>query len=289
MQLARSSAPRLVPPAGSTSRTLHTKVEAVLFDWAGTTVDHGCMAPVASFIEVFRRRGVRVSVAEARVPMGTHKRKHIEMLTRMDTVARRWREANGREPTAADVDAMFEEFTPLQIACLADNCEPIDGCLETVAALRARGIKIGSTTGFTREMMDVLSPAARLRGYAPDVTVTATDVPAARPYPYMCFKNVIELGVSSVEACVKVDDTLVGIEEGLNAGMWTVGVALTGNEMGLSKAELDALEPRVRSALAERARARLRGAGAHYVIDGIADLLPCLDDIESRLRRGERP
>ncbi len=286
MQLARSSAPRLIP---SIARSLHTKLEAVLFDWAGTTVDHGCMAPVASFIEVFRRRGVRVSVAEARVPMGTHKRKHIEMLSQMDTVARRWREANGREPTSADVDAMFEEFTPLQIACLVDNADPIDGCVETVKALRERGLKIGSTTGFTREMMDVLLPAARLRGYAPDVTVTATDVPAARPFPYMCFKNVVELGVSSVDVCVKVDDTLVGIEEGLNAGMWTVGVAITGNEMGLPKADLEALEPFVKDALADRARARLRNAGAHYVIDGIADLLPCLDDIESRLRRGERP
>lgn len=267
----------------------HHKLEAVLFDWAGTTVDHGCMAPVASFIEVFRRRGVPISVAEARVPMGMHKRKHIEMLSRMDAVAERWRAVHGRNPTSADVDAMFEEFTPLQVACLEERADPIDGCIETVSALRKLGLKIGSTTGFTREMMEVLLPAARKRGYAPDVTVTATDVPAGRPYPFMCLKNVIDLGVSSVEVCVKVDDTIVGIEEGLNAGMWTVGVVLTGNELGLTKDELDALDPALRDKLAERARRHMEQAGAHYVIDGVGDLLPCLADIEERMARGERP
>lgn len=267
----------------------HQRLEAVLFDWAGTTVDHGCMAPVASFIEVFRRRGVPLTVAEARVPMGTPKRKHIELLTRMPPVAERWRNATGRPPTDADVEAMYQDFLPLQLACLEGCADPIDGCLETVSALRRRGLKIGSTTGFSREMMDVLLPAAKLRGYSPDNTVTPSEVPAGRPFPFMCLKNVIDLGISSVEVCVKVDDTVVGIEEGLNAGMWTVGVALTGNEIGLPKEELDALAPEVRAALEVRAREHMESAGAHYIIDGVADLLPCLEDIESRMRRGERP
>jgi phosphonoacetaldehyde hydrolase len=261
----------------------------VLFDWAGTTVDHGCLAPVASFMEVFRRRGVPITITEAREPMGTHKRTHIERICRMESVAERWRAVHGRPPTSADVDAMFEDFLPLQVSCLEQHAEPIDGCVATVEALRERGLKIGSTTGFTREMMDVLLPAAKRRGYAPDVTVTPTDVPAGRPFPFMCLKNVIDLEVSSVEACVKVDDTIVGIEEGLNAGMWTVAVTLTGNEIGLPREELQAMDPLSREELATRARARMQKAGAHYVIDGIADLLPCLEDIESRMANGERP
>lgn len=265
------------------------RLEAVLFDWAGTTVDHGCLAPVASFMEVFRRRGVPITVAEARAPMGTHKRTHIERICQMPSVVERWKAVHGRPPAPADVDAMFREFLPLQVACLEEHADPIDGCVETVEALRGRGLKIGSTTGFTREMMDVLLPAARRRGYSPDLTVTATDVPAGRPYPFMCLKNVIDLQVSAVEACVKVDDTTVGIEEGLNAGMWTVGVTLTGNEVGLPRAELDALDRTHRDLLANRARVRMEKAGAHYVIDGVADLLPCLEDIESRMARGEHP
>lgn len=268
---------------------IHTRLEAVLFDWAGTTVDHGCLAPVASFMEVFRRRGVPITVAEARGPMGTHKRTHIERICAMPAVAERWLAVHGRLPTSADVDAMFAEFLPLQVACLEQHAEPIEGCVATVEALRERGMKIGSTTGFTREMMNVLLPAARRRGYAPDNTVTPTEVPAGRPFPFMCLKNVIDLKVSAVEACVKVDDTAVGIEEGLNAGMWTVAVTLTGNEVGLPREDLAALDPVARERLAEKARARMEQAGAHYVIDGIADLLPCLVDIESRMAHGERP
>ncbi len=264
-------------------------VHAVIFDWAGTTVDFGCMAPVECFLEVFRRRGVPITLAEARGPMGTHKRTHIQRITEMPAVAARWLAEVGGPPTDADVDAMFAEFVPLQLACLANNAEPIPGCLDTVARLRARGIKIGSTTGFTREMMDVLLPETARRGYAPDTIVAATDVPAGRPYPFMCLKNVIDLQISSVEGCVKVDDTLAGIQEGLNAGMWTVGVAMTGNEVGMPEAALAALTPTARAELRATAYRRMLGAGAHYVIDGISDLLPVIDAIESRMSCGERP
>jgi len=254
-----------------------TRIEAVIFDWAGTTVDHGCMAPVAAFVEVFRRRGIVISTATARGPMGTHKRTHIERLCRVREVADAWRASFGRAATDADVDAMFAEFIPLQLAVLRDHAEPVPGCVAAVAALRARGLRIGSTTGFTRAMMDVLAPEAALRGFAPDVIVTADEVPRARPWPDMCLRNVMELGVSSVAACVKVDDTVAGIEEGLRAGMWTVGVVMTGNEIGCTEAGLAAMAPEERDRLRAEAYARLRAAGAHLVIDGIAELPAALD------------
>ena len=31
------------------------QLEAVIFDWAGTTVDYGCFAPVEAFIKAFER------------------------------------------------------------------------------------------------------------------------------------------------------------------------------------------------------------------------------------------
>jgi phosphonoacetaldehyde hydrolase len=105
----------------------------------------------------------------------------------------------------------------------------------------------------------------------------------------MCLQNLIDLQVSPVEACVKVDDTLPGIEEGLNAGMWTVGLAVSGNEIGLPLARVRKLSKAEFAARRERAYARMRQAGAHYVVDTIADLLPCLDAIEARLARGEKP
>ena len=130
---------------------------------------------------------------------------------------------------------------------------------------------------------------AKRQGYEPDSTVCASDVPAGRPSPYMCLQNVINLQVSPVAACVKIDDTLPGIEEGLNAGMWTIGLAISGNEVGLALAEWQALSPDDQQARRERAYQRMRMCGAHYVVDTIADILPCLDDIEARLARGECP
>src|SRR5712692_6379502 len=265
------------------------KVQAVLLDWAGTTMDYGCMAPAVVFVEVFKRQGVPIAMDEARAPMGAHKRVHIQRITELEPVALRWQAKHGRRPTEADVDAMFAEFVPLQLACLSDYSELIPGTLEAVKEMRSRGMKIGSTTGYLTEMMDINRKDAARQGYEPDSTVCASDVPAGRPYPYMCLQNVINLQVSPVEACVKADDTVPGIEEGLNAGMWTIGLAMSGNEIGLPLAEVQALAPDERERRRQRAYARMHQCGAHYVVDSIADLMPCLDAIEERLARGDRP
>jgi phosphonoacetaldehyde hydrolase len=260
------------------------RLEAVIVDWAGTTVDHGCMAPIAAFLEVFRRRGIALSTAAARGPMGTHKRTHIESLCALPEVVSAWRARFGRSPEGADVDALFAEFIPLQLAVLRDHAEPVPGCVAAVAALRARGLRIGSTTGFTRAMMDVLAPEAARRGFAPDVVVTADEVRRARPWPDMCLRNALELGVSSVAACVKVDDTTAGIEEGRRAGMWTVGVVMTGNEVGRTEVDLAALPPDQRAILRAEGHAHLRAAGADVVIDGIGELPRVIEALEGRTR-----
>ncbi|MDW8324929.1 MAG: phosphonoacetaldehyde hydrolase [Anaerolineales bacterium] len=264
-------------------------LQAVLFDWAGTTVDYGCFSPTAPFIRVFAAHGVTVTIEQARGPMGLMKRDHIRALTQLPEVAAQWQAVHGRPPAEADIEAMFAEFVPLQVAVLADYAAPIPGVVETVAELRRRGLKIGSTTGYTREMMEVLAPEAARRGYAPDAWVCSTDVPAGRPYPWMAFQNAMRLNVYPMEAMVKIGDTVPDIEEGLNAGMWTVGVALTGNELGLTEAEVAALSPEARRRRLTPIYQKLYQAGAHYVVDSVADCLPVLDEIEKRLASGERP
>lgn len=270
-------------------RRYHGPLQAVLFDWAGTTVDYGCFSPTAPFIKVFAARGVTVTLEQARGPMGLMKRDHLRALTQLPEVAAQWQAAHGRPPAEADIEAMFAEFVPLQLTVLADFAAPIPGVIETVAELRRRGLKIGSTTGYTREMMDVLVPEAARRGYAPDAWVCSTDVPAGRPYPWMAFQNVMRLNVYPMEAVVKIGDTVPDIEEGLNAGMWTVGVALTGNELGLTEAEVAALSPEARRQRLTPIYRKLYQAGAHYVVDSVADCLPVLGEIEKRLASGERP
>ena len=273
----------------SYARSYRGPIEAVLLDWAGTTMDFGCMAPAVVFLEIYRRRKVPITIEEARAPMGAHKKVHIRKISELESVRRRWHEVHGRMPSEEDVDAMFAEFVPLQTACLSQYSKLIPGALEAVAELRKRGMKIGSTTGYLTEMMKINRDDAKRQGYEPDSTVCASDVPAGRPYPYMCLQNAINLKVTTVEACVKVDDTIPGVEEGLNAGMWTVGLAVSGNEVGMPLEEWQALPEQERSVKRARAHARMRQCGAQYVVDTIAELMPCIDDIQERIHRGERP
>ncbi len=273
----------------SYARAYRGKIKAVILDWAGTTIDFGCMAPAVVFVEVYKRQHVPISMEEARVPMGAHKRVHIHKVSQLSAVRARWHEVHGRPPTEDDVDAMFADFVPLQLECLSEYSKLIPGTLDLVEECRKREMKIGSTTGYLPEMMEINLRDAEKQGYVPDSSVSAGQVPAGRPYPFMCLQNMINMEVSPVEACVKVDDTIPGIEEGLNAGMWTVGLAISGNEVGLQLHDWEALAEEEQQVRRELAYRRMNMSGAHYVVDTIADLMPCLDDIEARLARGERP
>ncbi len=266
-----------------------SEIKAVILDWAGTTVDFGSRAPMGVFVQVFDRFGVEITIEEARVPMGLPKRDHIRALLAMPRVAESWRAARGREPDEADVDAVYEAFVPANVEVAAEHADLIPGTAQTAQALREQGVAIGSTTGYTREIMDQILPVAARQGYAPDALVCDGETPSGRPAPFMIYRCLLELAVQPAWACVKVDDTAPGIAEGLAAGCWTVGVSLTGNEMGLAPAELEALSSAERTARNARARDRLLAAGAHYVIDSVADLGSCLDLIRGRLTRHERP
>ncbi|MEE2618702.1 MAG: phosphonoacetaldehyde hydrolase [Candidatus Poribacteria bacterium] len=270
-------------------RNYRGKLKAVILDWAGTTMDYGCYAPAVVFVEVYKRKGVPISMEEARVPMGAHKKVHIRKISQLDSVSKRWEEIHGRKPNEDDVDEMFADFVPLQLACLADYSDLIPGTLEAITHFRERGLKIGSTTGYLPEMMAMLKEEASQRGYGPDSSVCAGDVPAGRPEPWMCLENAKNLGVYPMESIVKVDDTLPGIDEGLNAGMWSIGLAKTGNEIGLNQEEIEALTADELQVKLEGAYRRMWQVGAHYVVDGIWDVPIVLDLIDERLSRGERP
>ena len=270
-------------------RSYRGPLKAVILDWAGTTMHYGCFAPAVVFMEVYRRQGVDITIDQAREPMGAHKKVHIRLVSQIEAVAQKWEQVHGRRPAEEDIDAMFSDFVPLQLACLAQYADLIPGTVETVGEFRRRGLQIGSTTGYTEDMMKILLQEAAQRGYVPDSSVCATQVPAGRPHPWMCLQNAMNLQIYPMEAFVKIGDTLPDIAEGLNAGMWTIGLAKTGNEMGLTEEQVAALPAGVQQAKLARACQRMRQAGAHYVVDGIADVLPLLDDINSRLARGERP
>ncbi|MFN4087996.1 MAG: phosphonoacetaldehyde hydrolase [Alphaproteobacteria bacterium] len=257
-----------------------SRFKAVVFDWAGTTIDFGSFAPMGVFVEAFAQFGIDVRIAEAREPMGRPKRDHIAAMLAQPRIAAAWRAARDAPPGDADIDRLYEVFVPMNEAVVARYADLVPGTAETVAWLRTRGMKIGSTTGYTRSIMERVLPLAAAQGYAPDNLVCADDLPEGRPGPLGMYKCFIDLIVHPPSAVIKVDDTPPGIGEGVAAGCPTVGVALSGNIAGMTPAELAALGAAERAALRTRAEAELRAAGAHHVIDTIADLPALIERLE---------
>ena len=139
-------------------------MKRVIFDWAGTTVDHGSLAPVQAVSEVFARHGIPLSADDARRDMGIYKKDHIRNILDMPAIAAAWLVNKGAPPNESDVEALFAQFIPLQFEVLETYSTVIPGVTQTVDRLRAHGLKIGSTTGYTRPMLDILLSSARKVG-----------------------------------------------------------------------------------------------------------------------------
>ena len=273
------------------SRSYRGKVKAVILDWSGTVADAYVVAPAVVFVDVFKKHGVEISMAEARGPMGLRKDLHINALTEVPEIRERWKKIRGKYPGQAEVDAMFADFVPMQLACLKKYAGLLPGVAKVTQKLQKQGVKIGSTTGFTRAMVDILEAEAAKQGYKPDASVAGDEVVhGARPGPFMVYKNLDLLGVYPIQSVVKVDDTVSGVGEALNAGCWGVGVARFSNYMDMDTPEADKKMPKIEiERRLNKTRQILWQAGAHYVIDSIADIEPVIDDINARLARGERP
>ena len=254
------------------------RLEAVIFDWAGTTVDYGCFAPVQAFREIFKQYGIEPTMEETRKPMGMLKKDHIRTMLQMERISEEFRRIHGRPFTEQDVDAMHEKFQDMLLGILDQYAEPKDYVLETVEALRRKGIRIGSTTGYTDMMMEIVVREAKKAGYEPDCWFSPDSTGhVGRPYPYMVFKNMEALKVSSVKNVIKVGDTISDIKEGKNAGAFTVGLIEGSSEMGLTREEYLALEPQKREEMIQTVTERYLEAGADLVLQDIRGLLELVE------------
>ncbi|MFN3208698.1 MAG: phosphonoacetaldehyde hydrolase [Roseovarius sp.] len=249
-----------------------TRFTAAVFDWAGTTVDFGSFAPMGVFVKAFARFGLTATIEQARAPMGAPKWDHIRTMLDMPDLARLWQEKYGRAPTDADVDEVYKVFVPMNEKVAADYATLVPGCAEAIADLRAMGLKIGSTTGYTRSIMTHVLPVAAAQGYTPDNLVCSDDLPEGRPGPLGMYQCMIDLVAYPPSTILKVDDTAPGIKEGVAAGCVTVGVALSGNAVGKTPEDLAALTEAEIAPLRAHATALLKDAGADHVIDTVADL-----------------
>lgn len=251
--------------------------DMVVFDWAGTMVDFGSRAPVLALMETFAEQGAPVDEAEARQDMGRAKLDHVRAMLQQPRIAEAWRAAHGVEPDETAVDRIMAALQAPMIRLAGETAQLTPGAAETVGRLRAQGLKIASNTGYTREMMQAILGRAAEQGYAPDLVVCAHETSEGRPAPLMIYKACVDLGVWPLSRVVKVDDAEAGVAEGRNAGCFTVGLAASGNMVGLTAAALAALDADERAARLGAAAERLRAAGADLVIDTVADLAPALE------------
>ncbi|CAF1304590.1 unnamed protein product [Rotaria sordida] len=268
---------------------LPTRLQAAILDWAGTVVDFGSFAPTRIFVEAFASVGIEVSLEEARGPMGIGKRDHIRTLCNQPAITERFQHRFGRPSNDTDVNEIYKRFMPLQIAKVGEYSTLIPGALNTITELRQAGLKIGSTSGYPKEVMEKLASQAAAAGFSPDCIVASDEVPKGRPSPAQALANVIALGLDDVAACVKVDDTPPGILEGRSAGMWTVALRFSGNFLGLTWNEYSALSSDRLSSERERIDKLFVPSNPHYIIDTIAELPPIITDINERLTRDESP
>jgi phosphonoacetaldehyde hydrolase len=221
--------------------------------------------------------------------MGLHKKDHLRAMLRTESVSAKWRAATGRDWTEADVIDLYRDVTPRQVEAAKTYSDLVPGVLATVHDLRQRGIKIAGTTGYFHEAAAAILAASKRQGHEPDFNICADDVPAGRPAPWMIFRCMEALGVYPPATVVKVGDTVIDVEDGRNAGCWSVGVIDSSNEMGITTTEFAALPVAEKAARRGFVADRFRSAGAHSVIDTLAELPGLVRAFNTRLAAGERP
>lgn len=261
------------------------QVECIIMDWAGTAVDFGCFAPVNAFIEAFKGITIDITTTEVRVPMGMAKIEHIRRLLRMERINNAFIKTHGRAWDEEDVTKLNQSFEKHLFATLSDYTHPIPYVIDTIGALRQQGLKIGSTTGYTQAMMDVVEPLARSKGYYTDTCITPDGLPMGRPAPFMIFRNMIDLNIQHSGCVVKVGDTIEDIREGLNANVWTIGVIVGSSELGLSGSAIKELPESVITEKINAVRSKMLDAGAHYTIETIAALPDIIEQINKQLKK----
>ncbi|WP_295470232.1 HAD family phosphatase [uncultured Pseudomonas sp.] len=157
------------------------------------------------------------------------------------------------------------------------------GALESLQSLRQQGIPCA--------WLDDLPDAHSQTLCAPlgELIVATARSPVSWPAPDACWLALMTLKVSQLEGCVLVSGNPLLLESGLNAGLWTIGLASCGSLCGLGPEQWEALDVTERERRRAQATLHLYNIGAHSVIDHLGELESCLADISLRRRKGEKP
>lgn len=269
------------------NETQYSSISAVILDLAGTTVDPFVTSPLCSFKSIFKDHNVNISSSIIRKDMGLRKDIHIENMLDEPSVKEQWYTYKGAYPDKLDVDMLYKDFRPKQIQQLSESCELVPGAVYAYEYMRSQNIRIGGTTGFDRSMVRVIKHKMINQGYCPDEIIAGDDLVGnlgIRPKPFMIYEAMKKMNVYPIHNVIKVDDTVCGIQEGLNAGCWTVGIYGYSNEI-----EVDSMADWHKLSEAEQKKKRsiachkLIEAGADYVILDLYELPHIIQQINDRL------
>ncbi len=256
------------------------KIEALILDWSGTLIDAHVIAPAVAFVQVFKDFGLEISMPEARKPMGLRKDLHIAKILEDPKVAQRWTETHPNIPINQKlVDDMFDVFVPTQLDLLPQYCKPIPGIPEVVNKLQNLGYKLGATTGFTREMVEIIKDETK-HHFKLDCDVAGDDIlHGVRPYPHMVYENMRLLGVHHPSHVIKIDDTLTGVGEGLNARCVTGAVTNHSTYTDIDSIEQwDSLNKKQQWEHIERSKRILHSrSNAHFIVDDLTSICDVLE------------
>lgn len=259
------------------------KIEAIILDWSGTLVDYGCMAAEEIYSEIFQEFGINLTSREIRAKMGIEKVDHIREIIESERISRLWLKNTGMEPNEGDVRELNRRFESKIFEKVKKYSDPKEYVKQTLETIRESGIRIGSTTSYSTEVMEFLTKIVAKKGVTVDCWINSEQVMGqGRPYPYMIFKNMQKMGITSVRNVIKVGDTVNDIKEGYNAGVVTVGVIDGSSEIGLSYSEFESLSNDDKDVLRKRVKEKFKKAGANYVINNFRTLPYIVAQIENK-------
>jgi beta-phosphoglucomutase-like phosphatase (HAD superfamily) len=172
-----------------------------------------------------------------------------------------------------------------QGAVFAEHADATPGALDSLNSLQRQRIPCA----WLDELPAALSRplAASLPEWIKPSQYVATNIPW--PAPNACWQSLMALNVDRLDGCVLVSGEPRLLQSGLNAGLWTIGLASCGSLCGLPPGEWQALSQKEREHLRGKATVQLFGLGVHSVIDHLGELDTCLADISLRRLKGEKP
>lgn len=261
-------------------------IRCVIFDLGGTLIDKYSMSPLVNLRKAFSYQKINLCNSLITKDMGMKKLDHIYALSKEDEFKNQFKQVYKRHHEETDLYDIYNIFSSLQRQSLRTKVEIIPETKKAINILKERDIKIGITTGFSKDQMNIALDLLHKHDIIPDSAVSSTcfynsgKPMLSRPSPYMIYNIMDELQINNPKHVLKVDDTCVGIQEGKNAGCLTVGVARWSINMNIySEEEKSQLTDTIIQEKLTKSRKMLLTKDPTYLINTLDELQHCLDPL----------